>query len=72
MSQPYNEDPAIIVDLDDETVITWHSCGWGQSKPLVFLAEDAISRASTPMEVITNLTKAGFRVILTTVAGGTC
>ena len=71
-SQPTDDAPAIIVDFDDGESVVWHSCGWGQSLPLLLLAEDCISRGSDPMEVITNLQKAGFRVILTTVAAGTC
>ena len=74
-NKPQPEDdnaPAIIVDFDDpDGVVEWHSCGWGTNAILIHLAKDCISRANDPMEVIENLSKAGFRVILTTVAQGT-
>ena len=73
MTEPLEDNaPAIIVDFDDVETVVWHSCGWGTNLPLLLLAENCIKEAADPMEVITSLTKAGFRVILTTVAQGTC
>ena len=64
--------PAIIVDFDDPEAVVWHSCGWGQDKPLLLLAKNCIKEADTLTEVVQNLSDAGFRVIITTVASGSC